>query len=42
MKKLLLLISVTLMLFSCKKENTNTVEQKEIELSQFASDGASS
>jgi len=39
MKKLLLLLSVTLMLFSCKKENTNTIEQQEIELSQFASEG---
>jgi len=39
MKKLILLTIVTLMLFSCKKENTNTVEQQEIELSQFASEG---
>jgi len=39
MKKLILLTIVTLMLFSCKKENTNAVEQKEIELSQFASEG---
>jgi len=42
MKKLLLLISVTLMLFSCKKENTNGVEQQEIELSQAASEGDAS
>jgi len=39
MKKLLLLLGFTLILFSCKKENTNTVEQQEIELSQFASEG---
>jgi len=39
MKKLLLLLGFTLILFSCKKENTNIVEQKEIELSQFASEG---
>ena len=42
MKKLLLLLSFTLILFSCKKENTNTVEQQEIELSQFASEGDAS
>jgi len=37
MKKLLLLLGFTLILFSCKKENI-TVKQQEIELSQFASE----
>ena len=43
MKKLiLLLLGFTLILFSCKKENSNNSVEQEIELSKIASEGDAS
>ena len=42
MKKILLLLGFTLILFSCKKENSDNSVEQEIELSKIASEGDAS